>query len=243
MSGDQITFTPTRGSPPRDPGAAELSEMETLRIFVNQRLTAVVEDILAVFGRTVARYREQIDRQQQQLDGLKSEEGAWIWAADPQCAPSWIKACPDEQLEQLVQTDGAEEGGPETSGPLIKCEAEGGEGGDGASDSDTEDSKEYWRPEESTGQRSPQQQDEASLPPLFSCKVCGESFENRGYVGTHTVAHPRDCGVCGKHLERPENLKPHLRGLRDTSFHCNVCGQSFGRRATLVLLVLRPQFC
>ena len=52
-----------------------LSEMETLRLVVTERLTAAVDDILGLFGETVARYREQIDRQQRQLDGLRSEEG------------------------------------------------------------------------------------------------------------------------------------------------------------------------
>lgn len=57
------------------------SEMETLRRMVSERLTAAVEEILTVFGRTVSRYREQIDLQQRQLDGLKTEEGRWGSAA------------------------------------------------------------------------------------------------------------------------------------------------------------------
>lgn len=48
---------------------------------VSERLTAAVEEILTVFGRTVSRYREQIDLQQRQLDGLKTEEGRWGSAA------------------------------------------------------------------------------------------------------------------------------------------------------------------
>lgn len=64
-----------------DPLSSPLSEMETLRMFVNERLTAAVEDILGVFGKTVARYREQIDRQQRQLDHLRSEEDKWSRAA------------------------------------------------------------------------------------------------------------------------------------------------------------------
>ncbi|XP_050925554.1 class I histocompatibility antigen, F10 alpha chain isoform X4 [Lates calcarifer] len=86
MSADPQLFPP-RCSPSFSPGAGEgfggveppslppLSEMETLRMFVNERLTAAVDDILELFG-SVARYREQIDRQiDRQLDGLRSEEG------------------------------------------------------------------------------------------------------------------------------------------------------------------------
>lgn len=64
-----------------DPQSSPLSEMETLRVLVTERLTAAVEDILGVFGKTVARYREQIDRQQRQLDSLRSEEDKWSRAA------------------------------------------------------------------------------------------------------------------------------------------------------------------
>ena len=53
------------------------AEMETLRMFVNEWLTAAVDDILGLFGETVARYREQIDRQRGQLDKLRSEEDKW----------------------------------------------------------------------------------------------------------------------------------------------------------------------
>lgn len=51
-------------------------EMETLRGVLHQRLAAAVDDILGEFGRTVARYRDQIDLQRRQLDGLKAEERA-----------------------------------------------------------------------------------------------------------------------------------------------------------------------
>lgn len=82
MSSQQRVFTsssPGAGSGlgGADPRSSPLSEMETLRVFVTERLTAAVEDILGVFGETVARYREQVERQQRQLDSLRSEEDKW----------------------------------------------------------------------------------------------------------------------------------------------------------------------
>ncbi|MEQ2246040.1 hypothetical protein ILYODFUR_034204 [Ilyodon furcidens] len=60
-----------------EPVSSPLSELETFRMFLNERLTAAVEDILGLFGKTVARYREQIDCQQRELDNLRSVEGEW----------------------------------------------------------------------------------------------------------------------------------------------------------------------
>lgn len=84
MSADQQLFLSP--CPPFPLGGVEAesspqSEMETLRMLVNERLTAAVDDILGVFVKTVARYREQIDRQRRQLDSLRSEEGKWNHSA------------------------------------------------------------------------------------------------------------------------------------------------------------------
>ena len=45
-----------------------MADIETLRLFVNERLTAVAEDILAVFVRTMVQYQQHIDLQRRQLD-------------------------------------------------------------------------------------------------------------------------------------------------------------------------------
>lgn len=76
MSAEQQMFFP-----PSSPLSSPQAEMETLRMFVSERLTAAVDDILGVFVKTVTRYRDHIDRQQRQLDSLKSEEGRWIQTA------------------------------------------------------------------------------------------------------------------------------------------------------------------
>ncbi|XP_044028060.1 zinc finger protein 691-like [Siniperca chuatsi] len=288
MSADQQPFPPP--SSPFPPGAVEgfggvdprgspLSEMETLRSFVNERLTAAVDDILAVFVKTVAQYREQIDRQRRQLDSLRSEEGKWSQTADPLQAFSWIKKCPDDHIlsVHLDQTDRMDETDAGSSAAQIKTEV-GGEdcavsepngdfdpasGSEGAGDgrllaecSETEDSGDYWRDaaglwkpegtEEAEGQSSslsskvkssadlsPEPEVSHQPPPVFSCKVCGESFQRISYLLTHASAHLRDCGLCGKHLEHTENLKLHLRVHRETSFRCSVCGQSFTLRGNL----------
>lgn len=113
-------------------------------------------------------------------------------------------------------------------------------------DSGTEDSGDYWR--EAAGRWEPDvaggtdgqistpsskvesctdHKPSPQIPPVFTCKVCGESFQRRSYLLTHTSAHLRDCGVCGKHLEHSKSLKLHLRVHRETLFHCNICGQTF----------------
>ncbi|XP_067469059.1 zinc finger protein ZFP2-like isoform X1 [Thunnus thynnus] len=219
-----------------DPPSSPQAEMDTLRMFVTERLTAAVDDILGLFGSTVARYREQIDRQRRQLDTLRSEEENQDRRADVLQA-SWIKPCPEEQILsfQPDQTDIKTEEGV--------CDAAGGSDA-AAGGSDTEDSADYWteaaglwRPEETAaagGQSSsPGRKLSPERPPVFGCKVCGESFQRRSYLLSHAAAHVRDCSVCGKQLEAAESLKLHLRAHRETSFRCSVCGQTFTLRGNL----------
>ncbi|XP_026205606.1 zinc finger protein 32-like [Anabas testudineus] len=237
-----------------DPQSSPLSDMETLRRFVNERLAEAVEEILGLFGKTVARYRDQIDRQQRQLDSLRSEEDKRSQGADPAQASSWIRSCPEDPIlrVQLDETSMVTEPDSDTVAAQIKTEADredcgasepdfdpaGCDGPLRADPSDTEDSGDYWReaaalwsPEDTEGQRSANLSHE--LPPGLTCKVCGEAFQRKSPLLTHTSAHPRDCGVCGKHLEHGDNLKLHLRVHRETSFCCSVCGQSFTLRGNL----------
>ncbi|XP_068561346.1 zinc finger protein 436-like [Cebidichthys violaceus] len=270
MSAHRRTF-PSPSSP-FPPGAAEgfaavdresspPPDMETLRLFVNERLAAAVDDILGELGKTVARYREQIDRQRRQLDGLRSEEGERNQTADCLRTSSWIK--PEDQIlsVQLDQTDvGASPAQIKTEVGSEDCAAsepsedfDPAGGSEAASNgrllaesSETEDSGDYWRetaglwkPEEAEaeGQSSSQSRTDLSQdhqpPPEFSCKVCGESFQRITRLLTHASAHLRDCGLCGKRLEQTENLKLHLRVHKESSFCCGVCGQSFTLRGNL----------
>lgn len=51
-----------------------MSSAEVLREFVNERLAAAAEEIFGVFGRTVAEYEAEIDRQRRLLDLLCKPE-------------------------------------------------------------------------------------------------------------------------------------------------------------------------
>ena len=51
-----------------------MADIEALRLFVNERLTAVAEDILSVFIRTIVQYQQEIiELQQRHLVYLSPE--------------------------------------------------------------------------------------------------------------------------------------------------------------------------
>ena len=52
----------------------EMSTVQSLRTFVNERLTAAAEEILGVFVKTVFEYEEEIDRQRRLLDVVLKPE-------------------------------------------------------------------------------------------------------------------------------------------------------------------------
>lgn len=140
---------------------------------------------------------------------------------------------------------------PETSfDPAGGSEGIAGDGRLLAQCSDTDDSGDCWG--ESTGHWTPEDKEEVEgqssspspkqrasgdvshqPPPVFSCKVCGESFQKLSYLFTHSSAHLKDCSLCGKHLEPAETLKLHLKVHREASFRCSECGQSFTLRGNL----------
>ncbi|XP_028453875.1 uncharacterized protein LOC114568460 [Perca flavescens] len=203
-----------------DPRSSPPAEMETLRMFVNERLTAAVDDILGLFGETVARYREQIDRQRGQLDKLRYEEDKWS-QADPEQTSCSVKLCPDDPirsvpLDRTGETDAGfsaarnkTEVGDEDCGasePTSDLDPAGSS--EAASDgrhltesSYTEDRGDWgeapglWRPEE-TEEEAPGQ---------------NSTLGGKARVSARSAAH--------------------TRLSRDTPFHCSVCGQSFTLRS------------
>lgn len=170
-----------------------------------------------------------------------------------------LKTCPDDVTPstQLDHSASMDQMNTSSSAAHIKTEIFSPESHFGTADgrlpaqsSETDDSGDCWG--ESTGHWTPEDTEEVegqssspSLkqkapgdvsrqpPPVFSCKVCGESFQKLSYLFTHSSAHLKDCSLCGKHLEPAETLKLHLKVHREASFRCSECGQSFTLRGNL----------
>ena len=50
--------------------SVKMSKVQTLRVFVKQRLTAAAEEIFELFERTIAEYEEELCRQRKLLDAV-----------------------------------------------------------------------------------------------------------------------------------------------------------------------------
>ena len=50
--------------------SVKMSKVQTLRVFMKQRLTAAAEEIFELFERTIAEYEEELCRQRKLLDAL-----------------------------------------------------------------------------------------------------------------------------------------------------------------------------
>lgn len=70
-----------------------------------------------------------------------------------------------------------------------------------------------------------------SLTPSHSCKVCRNTFHNKGNLLRHAETHLTDpdfiCGVCGEGSESLEILQLHIQSHRETSRICEICGVNF----------------
>lgn len=93
MSAELLMFP----SHPVEAFSSSLSDMETFRMFLNERMAAAVEDILGVFGEAVSRYREQIDCQQRELQSLRSREVEWSHRAAGRFESAELPQTPKQQ--------------------------------------------------------------------------------------------------------------------------------------------------
>uniref|UniRef100_UPI003AAE868F uncharacterized protein n=1 Tax=Centroberyx gerrardi TaxID=166262 RepID=UPI003AAE868F len=71
----------------------------------------------------------------------------------------------------------------------------------------------------------------------FSCKVCGRSFQAKGFLMMHVNVHSQDpecvCGLCGERFEAAESLKLHLQTHRKNRRKCDICARDFPSRQCL----------
>ncbi|XP_071396435.1 zinc finger protein 649-like [Centroberyx affinis] len=222
---------------------SKLPEMETLRLFVSERLTAAVDEILGVFGKTIAQYQEEIDRQRRQLDTMRPEMKWHI--SDPLQPSTWMKNCPAEDqilCLQLDQTDSVDERAAGTSAAPIKTEAEGEDCG--ASDpaghfdpasvleatgdglllsdrSETEDSDEYWK--EAVGLRKSKKAGKSKGQRLFLSKKFRSSAElSQEQKSSVHLPSAHCCQVCGESFKRRNHLLTHAPVHTSD---CGLCGK------------------
>ncbi|XP_015229874.1 PREDICTED: zinc finger protein 436-like isoform X1 [Cyprinodon variegatus] len=230
-----------------EPVNSPLSEVETFRNFLSERLTAAVEDILGVFGTTVARYREQIDRQQRELDNLRTGEGEWSRSTEPQQESSWIKKCPENPSLDvpLFQTDVVVSKDVNTSAAPIKSEGVDEDLGETTAlshfnstqnpdleaasderviseDSDTENSEGGWK-------------DEASLwrsEETVENKDQSITSELQGFAELSQIS----CQVCGISFQKMGYLVTHASVHQES---CGVCGKQMEQNESLKLHLKR----
>ncbi|XP_070814151.1 zinc finger protein 771-like [Chaetodon trifascialis] len=87
-----------------------MSKVQTLRAFVEQRLTAAAEEIMELFGRTIAEYEEELCGQRKLLDAVFQPE-VRLHRADVQLLSASPEEDPPEQQDwspRLDQEDPAE---------------------------------------------------------------------------------------------------------------------------------------
>ncbi|XP_070814135.1 zinc finger and SCAN domain-containing protein 21-like [Chaetodon trifascialis] len=87
-----------------------MSKVQTLRAFVEQRLTAAAEEIMELFGRTIAEYEEELCEQRKLLDAVFQPE-VRLHRADVQLLSASPEEDPPEQQDwspRLDQEDPAE---------------------------------------------------------------------------------------------------------------------------------------
>ncbi|XP_030267040.1 putative zinc finger and SCAN domain-containing protein 5C [Sparus aurata] len=81
-----------------------MSKVQTLRVFMKQRLTAAAEEIFELFERTIAEYEEELCRQRKLLDAV-TEPQVQLHGADVQQLLESKEEDPPEQQERSSSLD------------------------------------------------------------------------------------------------------------------------------------------
>ncbi|XP_070814152.1 zinc finger protein 771-like [Chaetodon trifascialis] len=172
-----------------------MSKVQTLRAFVEQRLTAAAEEIMELFGRTIAEYEEELCGQRKLLDAVFQPE-VRLHRADVQLLSASPEEDPPEQQDwspSLDQEDPAEL-------PHIK-----------------EEQEELWSSQEGEQLPGPEEADitKSTVPPVpvkseeeDEEKPQSSQLHQRHAEDMKTEADGEDCGgpepARSSDLDRPE---------------------------------------
>ncbi|XP_029915833.1 zinc finger protein 501-like [Myripristis murdjan] len=241
--------------------SAEMSAVQSLRTFVNQRLTAAAEEICGVFEQTLLVYEEEIERQRRLLDIVLKPEIRLHRIDPPQ--PS---VCKDElRLDQqhCTQESNSILGQEVPESPQIKEEQEevcnsqaGGQllvqqeadvrSGESEPHSDSYLHSHNHHVAEREGYKTsscgsagsahstdPKQQNRA-----YKCDSSSQEFSASENLNTHTRAHtgerPFRCGTCGKTFTHRSDLKKHTGAKTGGKpLRCIFCRMGFSCQSNL----------
>ncbi|KAI3359048.1 hypothetical protein L3Q82_015417 [Scortum barcoo] len=97
----------------------------------------------------------------------------------------------------------------------------------GAKDADPPSDCQSPKPE--TNCAAAEESTKVATQTLHCCKVCGESFQNKGSLRKHSMSHSEEsiCGICGETLPPSESLTDHLQSHRDAGKICHICGKTY----------------
>ncbi|XP_073321937.1 uncharacterized protein [Pagrus major] len=236
-----------------------MSSAESLREFVNQRLTAAAEEIFRVFNKTIVEYEEEIDRQRRLLDIIlkpeiklhrielqqqhvyeEEEVQSDQQLCDQERNSSLDREDPDppqikEEQEELCTSQEGEQlvVKPETDTFMLTPANEESDHqllSDNSHVAESQDQKEG----KNGGSGSTRDTETKSKTIHHKCESHSSNVNkpNRSdiHCNTQTGKKSLRCDICGKAFMHKSRLDRHLRGhTGEKPFSCDTCGKRFMR--------------
>ncbi|XP_072769442.1 uncharacterized protein [Nerophis lumbriciformis] len=240
----------------------KMCKVQMLRALVNERMTAVVEEIFVVLERTIAEYEEELcrtkeenERQRQLLDAVfKPQHESHMTDVSEEDLPpeqrpwSQVESQPPhiKEEEQLWLQKDADVGKFPVTCVIVKSEDDE----DGAQWPQLDCSQRrleaarFLAPlsDNEKMPRSPDSDDgdfRGDINKHFKCSQCDETFDRKTTLKRHMMIHTGGktirCSVCGKTFIRQAHLISHMRThTGEKPFACSVCGERFSLKGNLI---------
>ncbi|XP_008297251.1 gastrula zinc finger protein XlCGF57.1-like [Stegastes partitus] len=227
-----------------------MSGLQSLKVFISQRLTAAVDEVLGHLERTIREYEETERRHRDLLllTGQRKQRRAEITKFT--FSPVSVKTEDDEEKPQSSQLHHRHSvGGPERG---LEAHVQPGtadrmshfsEPGVAVSTVGWNICQKSFSCSECGKRFGFKGQLEAHMrchtgERPFRCSVCKKCFSWSGrlqkHMRIHTGEKPFSCSVCGKSFVESGNLKVHMRiHTGEKPFGCSVCGKRYAQRGNL----------